>query len=393
MQGRKLATIIIASSAVIGLAILGFQPMPQQVDSKTVEYGPLSITIEEEGKTRIVDRYVISAPVAGFIHRVDLDVGDTLKQDQVLITIESLPSELLDPRSRATALARIEAADANFDSARERTAAAQAETQLARIEYERMVALCEVQCASKEQEDLALTRLRSNEAMEMSSQFAVDIARHELEAAQAALEFAQSKGTEQLLVRAPIDGQVLKVLRESEGVVSRGEPLVEIGNPHHLEVEIDVLSADAVRLSADTHVVFERWGGSKPIEGRVRTVEPVGFTKVSALGVEEQRVLVIADLTSQADLWQRLGDGYRVEAKFILWHQNNVLRVPSSSLFKVNDGWAVFKLINDRAQQSQVEIGKRNGLHAEVLAGLKAGDVVITHPSSAIEDGSLVEGR
>ncbi len=393
MQGRKLATLIIASSAVIGLAVLGLQPMPQQVDTNIVDRGPLTIAIEEEGKTRIVDRYVISAPVAGYIRRVALDVGDTLKQNQALVTIESLPSELLDPRSRATALARIEAAKANFDAARERTAATQAETQLARIEYERMVALCRVQCASKEQEDLALTRLRSNEALEMSSQFAVDIARHELEAAQAALEFAQSKGTERLIVPSPIDGQVLKVLRESEGVVNRGEPLIEVGNPHHLEVEVDVLSADAVKISAGTRVIFERWGGDAPIEGRVRTIEPVGFTKVSALGVEEQRVLVIADLSTDPAQWQRLGDGYRVEAKFVLWHEDNLLRVPSSSLFKVNGDWAVFKVIDDRAVQTPVEIGKRNGLSAQVLSGLNEGEAVITHPSSAIEDGSLIETR
>lgn len=397
MHWRRIIGIGIAFVAIVVLLVYGFQPTPQWVNVASVERAPLRVAIEEEGKTRVMDRYVISAPVSGYGRRIELEVGDVISQGQVLTRLEALPSAVLDPRSRATAKARVEAASAAFDAARERAAAAQADAELAQLKYQRIVDLCKVQCASEEEEDLALTRVRSTQALEQSAQFSVDIAQHELDAAKTVLAYAGTKGGEQLAINSPIDGSVLKVLRESEGVVAAGEPLIEIGNPRQLEVEVDVLSADAVRIKPGSRVLFERWGGEQPLEGRVRTIEPVGFTKVSALGVEEQRVLVISDLVSDPGLWQRLGDGYRVEASFILWEEEDVLTIPASTLFRYREQgeetWAVFIVEGDQAQRGIVEIGQRNGLTAQVVSGLDEGQQLITHPAETIDEGVKVQLR
>ncbi len=394
MHWRKIIGLAAAAAVVLALLVYGFRPAPVWVDVAAVVRGPLSVTIEEEGKTRVTDRYIISSPVAAYARRIDLEVGDKITRGQALLQLEPLPSAVLDPRSRAAAEARIEAAKATFKANRGKAAAAQAEAELAQRSYRRIAGLCKVQCASKEEEDKALTRLRSSEAQLQSAQFAVDVARHELHAAETALSYAGSTGSErQLSVHSPINGQVLKVMRESEGVVAAGAPLLEVGDPRQLEVEVDVLSSDAVKLAPGTKVVFERWGGKQDLEGHVRTVEPVGFTKVSALGVEEQRVLVIADLDSARQLWQRLGDGYRLEARFILWHGDNVLTIPASALFRRGDGWAVFVVDDGRARRVAVKVGQRNGLKAQVLAGLQEGQRVVTHPSEAVEDGVRVQIR
>jgi HlyD family secretion protein len=192
-------------------------------------------------------------------------------------------------------------------------------------------------------------------------------------------------------VHSPITGKILKLAHECEGPVRTGEALMEVGDPLALEIEVDVLSADAVKIKPGMKVLFERWGGEQPLEGKVRTVEPVGFTKISALGVEEQRVLVISDFTSPAERWNRLGDGYRVEARFILWHGDEVLQIPASSLFRYDDGWAVFLVQNRRASRQTVKVGQRNGLIAEVLDGVNEGDIVINHPGDDVEDGSRVK--
>lgn len=394
MHWRRIITITATALVIVALIVYGFRPVPQKVDLAEVKRGPLRVAIEEEGNSRVIDRYLVSAPVAGYAQRIQLKVGDPVTQGQPLLTLEPLPSAVLDRRSRATATARVEAAKASLEGARQQASAAKAEARLAQIEYERITNLCKVQCASKEEEDMALTKARSSQALERSAQFAVDVAGHELEAAKAALAFAGAKGGGQkLAVTSPIDGRVLKVVRESEGVAAAAEPLIELGDPHHLEVVADLLSADAVKLAPGTRVLFERWGGEQPLEGRVRTIEPVGFTKVSALGVEEQRVLVISDLTSAASEWQRLGDGYRVEATFILWEGEDLLIVPASSLFRLDDGWALFTVEDGRAKRVKVEVGQRNGLTAQVLSGVAEGAIVITHPSEAVEDGVRVEGR
>jgi len=272
-----------------------------------------------------------------------------------------------------------------------------AESDYAGAELKRLRHLSERGFVSKDELEQAGTRANHALAKLRSAEFAVDVAGFELEEARTALRHSAAedgtKGFKRVKIRTPVDGRVLKVHRKSEGVVQAGEALITVGDPQAIEVEVDVLSDDAVRMGPGTRVLFERWGGDTPLEGKVRVVEPVGFTKVSALGVEEQRVLVIADITSPPEEWSRLGDGYRVEASFILWEGSDVLRVPSSALFRYKGGWAVFVMENSRAQLRQVALGHRSGLTAEVLKGLKAGEMAITHPDEAIEDGTPLRLR
>jgi HlyD family secretion protein len=208
------------------------------------------------------------------------------------------------------------------------------------------------------------------------------------------LHYADNKSQgEHIPVTSPIDGRVLQVPHECEGPVRTGAPLLVVGDPAALEVEVDLLSADAVKVKPGMPVLFDRWGGEGLLQGVVRTVEPVGHTKVSALGVEEQRVLVICDFTSPRAKWQRLGDGYRVEARFVLWQEDDVLQVPASSLFRYRDGWAVFVIKDNRAQRRVVKVGQRNGLTAQIVSGLKPGEQVINHPSEEVENGRRVKIR
>lgn len=244
--------------------------------------------------------------------------------------------------------------------------------------------------------DQARAHKRSSSAALRSALFAVDVAKYELEAAQTALQYVgdtSANTSDTVAVRAPIDGNILKLQHECSGVVARGEPLLEIGDTRSLEIATDVLSADAVKIKPGMQVLYERWGGDKPLEGQVLRVEPVGFTKVSALGVEEQRVLIISAITSDSTLWQTLGDGYRVESRFILWQQPDVLQAPLSALFRSGDQWALFLIENNKARKQVVKVGQRNGLSAQILSGLKLGDEVITHPDDRIEDGVRVISR
>jgi len=242
--------------------------------------------------------------------------------------------------------------------------------------------------------DRAVAEEERSRAQLRSARFAADTARYDMEAAQTALRYAAEPANRQPIeVRSPVAGAVLKIPRKSEGVVDAGQPLMEIGDPRALEVEVDVLSADAVRLHPGTDVEFERWGGDGKLEGKVRMVEPVGFTKVSALGVEEQRVWVIVDFTSPAEQWQSLGDGYRVEASFILWQGKDVLQVPASALFREGEGWALFVVQGDKAIKRTVKVGQRNGLRAQILSGINAGDKVIVHPDDQVHDGVRVVVR
>jgi HlyD family secretion protein len=384
--------------AIMAALAYGFWPRPLWVEAATVARQPLRVTVEAEGKTRIIDRYVLSAPVAGYLHRIESKVGDGVRQGQSLATIDPLPSEVLDPRRRAQAEARVAASEASLQAAQETMAATQAEADYAKLEFERMRALCKQKCVVTESErDRAESRARQTQAQLRSAQFAVEVARHEVEAAQTALHHsaAQPAGAarETVVVRAPVDGQVLGCPRQSEGIVEAGAALLEVGDPHALEVAVDVLSADAVRVRPGTPVVLERWGGEQPVEGVTRTVEPVGFTKLSALGVEEQRVWVIADLRSPAEAWSRLGDGYRVEASFIVWQGEQVLQVPASALFRQGEGWAVFAIENGQARRRGVEIGQRGGLNVEIRSGLTEGEQVVTHPDDAVREGAAVRIR
>ena len=243
-------------------------------------------------------------------------------------------------------------------------------------------------------EDRAASEAQRSAAELRSAQFAVTTARHQLEAARTTLKYAGSASSAELVtVRAPVAGRVLKIPHKSEGTVVSGQPLVEIGDPDALEVEVDLLSADAVRIHPGTRVVFERWGGEGALEGLVRVIEPAGFTKVSALGVEEQSVWVIVAFTSPPTQWQRLGDGYRVEASFIVWEGKDILQIPASALFRDGEGWAVFVVAQGKAVKRRVAIGQRTGLSAQLVSGIQAGEQVINHPDDRVREGVSVVAR
>jgi HlyD family secretion protein len=394
---RQHPAIAVITLVIIGLLAWGFWPQPVMVEAVPALRAPMAVSIEEEGRTRVIDRYVISAPVDGIACRVQLEVGDPVKQGELLLGITPLASQILDPRSRARAESRVAAAESALRAAREVAQAAIAEQEFTSAELERLRPLMEKGIISREIFDRAENEAKTRAAARRSLDFNVEVARYDLEAAGTTLQYSAataSEGpTERVPVRSPIDGRILKVQHECEGAVRTGDPLLEVGDPSALEVEVDVLSADAVKIKPGMHVLFDRWGGEQPLQGRVRNIEPVGFTKISALGVEEQRVLVISDFTSPHEQWQRLGDGYRVEAQFILWQQDDVLQVPASSLFRYQQGWAVFVADDNRAVRHEIELGRRNGLHAQILAGIEVGEMVVIHPSDAVEDGIRIKQR
>ncbi len=390
--------IVITVTAVVLLAIVyGFMPKPVPVDLVKVSRGPLKVTVEEEGKTRVKDRFVLSAPVAGFMRRIKLDVGDHVQKGQTLVELEPLKSNLLDPRSHAAAEATVSSAEASLKVEEERARAAAADAEYARRNFERIKKLYGGGYVAKDALEQVETGAKRAEANLLSAEAAVKVAKFELDKAQTALRHSAAENTriqgKVVTVQAPVNGTVLKIYRESEGVVQSGEALIDIGDPKNLEVKVEVLSADAVKIKPGTPVLFERWGGNSTLSGKVRVVEPAGFTKISSLGVEEQRVLVIVDIASFHKSGQNLGDGYRLEASFIIWEGKDVLQVPASALFRNKDGWAVFVAKKNRAFKREVKIGQRTGLTAEILSGLSEGEEVISHPDNSIEGGTRVRPR
>jgi HlyD family secretion protein len=394
MQLNRKTGITLTAIAITAALLWGFWPGPVPVEGALVVRAPLRVTVEEEGRTRVKDRFIISAPVAGYLQRIQLEVGDAVTQGQTLAVMEPLRPEVLDPRSRARAEAQVAAAQAALKSAEEQVISARAEDVYAQAEYRRKQQLLKDALVSQDDLDLAQTHARQAVAAKRSAEFAVEVARFDLEAAQTALRYSISGNGEEPLetvkLRAPVASRVLAIHHESEGVVMTGEDLLEIGDPAALEVAVDVLSADAVRIRPGGAVQLQRWGGEQPLDGLVRVVEPSGFTKISALGVEEQRVWVIADITSPRELWQQLGDGYRVEAHFILWDDDAVLQLPASALFRHADGWSVFAIRDGKARRVAVQIGHSNGLVTQILSGIDAGETVIVHPDDRIQDGVRV---
>ncbi|KEF32096.1 Putative RND efflux membrane fusion protein [Marinobacter nitratireducens] len=388
------AFVAVLAGAVLYLAV---RPDPVWVDLATVSRGALEVSIDEEGKTRVKDRYLISSPVAGYLHRVPNEVGDRVSPGQLLTEVDPMPASVLDARSRAEAEARVAVARSALNSTRQKVAAAQAEADLARKELARLRSLSADRFVSEDRLEQAVSAADRANAILRSARFDEEVMTHELKAARTRLEVsaARSSGNgnvERVSVRSPVEGAVLGVVRKSEGVIQAGEPILEVGDPSALEVEVDVLSFDAVNLSPGIPVRLTGWGG-QVLEGRVRRVEPVGFEDISALGVEEQRVKVVADIVSPTGEWSTLGDGYRVDASFILWSGEDVLIVPTSAIFDHNGGQAVFVADNDVARLVPVTTGRSNGLHTVITEGVAAGGMVIRHPDSEIFDGARIRER
>ena len=397
VNARRRIIVIAIMAAVVLAVVYGFMPRPVPVDVVKAGRGPLRVTIDEEGKTRVHDRFIISSPVSGYMRRIELDVGDQVKKGQIVVSLEPVRSNVLDPRSRAQAEASVSAALAALNSAEENVKAAAADAEYSRQKLQRNRKLYEVGYIARDLLEQSESEAKRTEANRLSAEAAVKTARSELERARASLRYSAAGEAvdygQIVAVRTPVSGRVLKIHLESEGAVNSGAPLIDIGNPLNLEVVVEVLSADAVNIKTGTPVIFERWGGDKPLTGVVKIIEPAAFTKISSLGVEEQRVLVIADITSLPESWQRLGDGYRVEASFIIWEGDDVLKVPANSLFRKGGGWAVFVMKDRKSYLREVRVGHRNGLDAEIISGVSEGEMVITNPDESVRDGGRVRIR
>ena len=376
-----------SAATLVGAVLvwLAVRPSPVPVDVARATVGPLRVTIDEEARTRVRDRYVVTAPIAGRVARIPLEAGDAVARDAVVARMTPLP---LDPRSRAQAEAQVAAAgDAQRAAA---AAVAQAREALAQARRERvrvteLASRSLVAPAERERAELADTLAAQDlEAAEFRAQAAL----HDVEAARAALIAAGAGAV--VTLRAPVSGVVLRIPERSERVVQAGEPLLELGNCGDLEIVADLLSSDAVKVRAGDLMLVEDWGGDSTLIARVRRVEPGGFTKISALGVEEQRVHVVAELNQCPDA---LGDGYRVEARIVIWEADSVLKVPTTALFRAGDAWGVFVIDGGRAAERVVQVGRQNAFEAEITAGLESGDSVVRHPGDRISSGVRVRPR
>jgi HlyD family secretion protein len=368
-------------------------PETIEVDLARPTRGPLEVTIDEEGETRVRERFVISAPVAGRLQRIELEPGDRVIGGQtVLARLVPAPPALLDARSRAELTAAADAARAGLGQAQAERARAQATLERAQAALKRQVELAQAGLIPPEDLETAQTATRTAEEARRASEFSVARTQFELDSARARLQQPASGGAP-VEIRSPVNGVILKRLRESESVVPQGEPLLEVGDPAALEIVSDLLSTDAVRVSAGQPVRLEQWGGSAPLYGRVRRVEPSGFMKVSALGVEEQRVNVIIDFADASAAAKTLGDNYRTEVRIVIWRAENVLRLPAAALFRQGDAWAVFAVEDGRARTRVVTLGQRNAIDAELTDGLADGAEVVLHPPDTLTDGMRVTQR
>jgi HlyD family secretion protein len=387
--------------AIAALLVWAFLPKPVPVEVAKAANGQFEIEIEEDAKTRLRDRYVISAPLTGRLNRISFREGDEVKANAVVANMTPSMPAMLDARTSRELSIRVETADAMISRAsarieRARVALNQAKNQLRRSEE--MFRTKYVSAAQVENERLAVSAAQRE--LESANEDR-HVATHEAEQARAALQASQqpdSRRESGFQVRAPIGGQVLRVMQPSETVVAIGTPLLDIGDTAELEVVAELLTTDAIKAIPGATVKIERWGGPTALQGKVREVEPAAFTKISALGVEEQRVNVLIDITSPREQWKTLGDGYRAGVRIVIVSKENVLRAPVSAVFPSTNSdnsktMAVYVLRNGRAVQVPVEVGGRNGSDAWIRAGLKAGDQVIIYPGNSVRDGVRVIAR
>jgi HlyD family secretion protein len=384
---RRRTQIAWALAAVVMIAglIFVFRPKPVSVETSTVSRGSLQETIDEEGKTRMHDHFVLAATVAGKLRRIELHAGDSVRTGQVVASIDPAP---IEARQTVVLRARLEAARAAQREADALVGRAQAEHDQAASDLDRAKKLFEQGVSSKESLEKASTVAGSAAKQLEAAKSRAQSAAHQVEEATAAL-MTQTNDRQDLpvAVKSPIDGRILKLLEQSERVLVPGSPIIEIGYTPKLEIVADFLTADAVKIRPGMDAIIDDWGGDRPLPARVRVVEPGAFTKVSALGVEEQRVNVILDFTEGS---ANLADAYRVEVRVITWRGSNVLKVPSSAVFRSRDEWAVFALSNGMAHHKIVKLGHRGDYEIEVIDGLNAGDSVAIHPSPDLKEGARV---
>ena len=391
--------MLLAVLVLAGLLYVVFRPQPVAVDLAAVTRGELRVTVDEDGKTRIRERYIVSSPLAGRLLRIVMEPGDMVRRDDSLLaTIEPRDPDLLDARELASSEARVKAQEAALQRAQPELERARVALEFAETELGRARQIASEKGISEQELDRAESNYRLRSEEYRAAKFSVRITEFELELARAALlrtnpENEGPGNNHQFEIHSPIDGRVLRVFQESATVVTAGAQLLELGDPTDLEVEIDVLSSDAVKIQPGAKVLLEQWGGDQPLEGIVRLVEPSAFTKISALGVEEQRVNVIVDFVDPPETRTTLGDGFRVEARIVIWENADVVKIPVSALFRIGDEWAVFVVKGERARIRRVVIGQQNRLEAQVLAGLEPSEQTVLHPSDKLADGSKVAPR
>lgn len=383
------------AAVIAGLIAVALWPTTVEVDLASLARGPLIVTVDGEGVTRVTDRFVVSAPVAGRVLRIELEPGDRVKRGQVVARVRPEAPPLLDARTRAEAVAVAGSARAALERARAEEQAARARLNKAEQDLARVRPLADERIVAPQE-------LEAREADTNVAREAVNAAASAVRAAAAELQRAEARLTQSTVespgrvvsVTAPVDGVVLKRLRESETVVPAGEPLLELGDHGRLEIVVDLLSTDAVRTRIGARAIVEHWGGECALEARVRRIEPAGFMKISALGVEEQRVNVVLDFADTSPVTRgSLGDGYRVEVRTVVWESANVVTVPTSALFRDGEEWAVYVVDDRRARRTRVELGHQTAQAAEVTSGLAEGTRVILHPGDTLVDGGRVRER
>jgi len=387
---------VLGSAALLGglIAIVSW-PTRFQVEVASVSRGPLVVTVDEEGVTRVRDRFIVSAPVSGRLLRIDLEPGDRVSRGQVVARVRAEAPPLLDARTGAEAEAAVESARATLGRARAEEQRARATLDQARRNLNRLQPLADEHIVARQELDAREVDVQVARETANAAAFAVRAATSDLQRAEARLAPSALDAPSRVVsVKAPIEGVVLKRLRESETFVPAGDPLVEIGDQGRLEIVADLLSTDAVRVKVGARAIVEQWGGEIALEGRVRRIEPAGFMKISALGVEEQRVNVVLDFVESSPAARvSLGDGYRVEVRVVLWESPDVMKVPTSALFRHGERWAVYLVHGGRAQRTLLELGHQAGPYAEVLSGLDADARVILHAGDTIVDGARVRER
>ncbi|MFU0504624.1 efflux RND transporter periplasmic adaptor subunit [Pseudaminobacter sp. NGMCC 1.201702] len=388
-------TFIVGTLLVLALAALGLywllMPQPILVETARVVNSPFQDTIEEDGRTRVRERYLVSAPLSGRVQRLALKAGDAVGAGQKLAIVTPPVSPLLDPRVRLELEAQVGTAEATVEEAKSLHEQAKVLLAQAGADLKRINELSKRNVAAAAQLERQEFLSRSAERQAYAAERRWHAATHVLEQARAALKTANdSDPTEVFPILSPIDGLVLRIIQESEGVVLQGSPLFELGDPRDLEIAVDVLTTDAARIKDGDKVIIERWGGPSDLQGIVRRVEPSGFTKISALGVEEQRVWVVVDISSPRGTWTSLGDGYRVEVKIVVDQADQAIVVPIGALFRRGDAWNVFVVAQGRAYVRKLEVARLSARVAAVAQGIRPGETVILYPPAALADGNRI---
>jgi HlyD family secretion protein len=390
--GRMIGALLLLMAVVaIVWAVL---PKPVQVELALVTSGRFVATIDEDGKSRVRERYVVAAPLTGRLTRVQLKAGDRVSAGNVVASVLPSPAPFLDPRSRREAQERLGAAEATFERAGTLVERAKAQAEQAEQERTRTRALAERGASTAQALERAELAAKIAERELRAAEFQLHAAEHELDQTRALLAHYKNDDRDvpdAWSLTAPVAGMVLRINQESETIVQPGAPILEIGDTRDIEIAVDVLSTDALQIRPGAAVTIEHWGGPSALEGRVRRVEPAAFTKVSTLGVEEQRVNVLIDIVSPYDQWSGLGDGYQVDVRIETFSQDDATIVPAGALFRRDDSWYVYAIENGRAQLNRVAVIRRSGRSAAISSGLTAGQSVIVYPSDRVDAGLRVQ--